>query len=138
MTSKIDQTTKPAYEFAKAHEIKLDATKIGTLSGSKVWANGTKSYRVKLSSTSGIMTVSFKMGPAHKDSPTIYDVLCSLRSDFQCVESSRNIDDFASDLGITKSSEAIKAWDACNKEKKDFISAFGLVAYNELLDADIA
>lgn len=66
------------------------------------------------------IVVNFGLGTGHGGrKPEISEVLAAYAFDAFAFENARNVDDFAADLGITKISEALRCYHACEKAFED-------------------
>lgn len=72
-------------------------------------------YYCSLTHGSDTHNIVYQSNPRFNDEPTVADVLSAMTSDAVDV-ADRDIDDFADELGFTKPSEAIRAYDGCKKE----------------------
>ena len=55
----------------------------------------------------------YTMGSAHKQGPTLADIVYSIRCDASCFEDSADIDEFHANFGGEKISDTLKAFEAC-------------------------
>lgn len=60
-------------------------------------------------------TTPFYTGSGWTEHPTVVDVMASLLLDASAFQDSTDIDDFADNLGITKVSQAVKIYRACEE-----------------------
>ena len=82
------------------------------------WGDGASHWRVTLSRGGRSYATPYHMGAAYAGEPELCDVVSSLLSDAAMVDEYDDLDEFAEELGITKPSEAITAWDACQRTAK--------------------
>lgn len=100
---------KGAAELLADIDFTINDTSQGTFSPDHV------AYYCSLTSGSDTHNVVYQSNPRFNDEPTVADVLSAMTSDALDV-ADRDIDDFADELGFTKPSEAIRAYEGSKKE----------------------
>jgi len=100
---------KGAAELLADIDFTINDTSQGTFSPDHV------AYHCSLTSGSDTHNIVYQSNPRFNDEPTVADVLSAMTSDALDV-ADRDIDDFADELGFTKPSEAIRAYEGSKKE----------------------
>ncbi len=137
-------TPTPMQEFIKNHELSLRVTKHSARADGLMsdMQPGTSHYlcEVSLPTTHGAppqleQSFWYSMGPAHKDPPTLEDLLCNLQRDIQGTE--QDFESWASDLGYdTDSRAAEKIYRACKRCAEKLRRLFGPEGLEEFLNVD--
>ena len=80
------------------------------------------------------LTVYFSQGSAHKEPPTLAEVLDCLASDASGVDNAQSFEDWASEYGYdTDSRKAECTYRICEKQAQELKALLGRDAYNQLL-----
>jgi len=107
------------------------------LTKNKLWGNQSCiEYEITLKYKENQYTFSFYTGIAHAH-PTINDILECLQSDCSMLYNYDNLDDYASDMGIEKPSEAVTSWDAINNQYNELKNLFN-DDFDMFLNSDIS
>lgn len=101
-------------EFMEANGITVD---LGPVYGDSSMTMGYE-YRPRLrcAASGGVVSIAFHDSGHHKDTggqASGADVLSCLISDASAFEDASDLDSFAAEYGITKPSEALRAYEAC-------------------------
>lgn len=91
----------------------IDFTIVGKSKGT--FSPNHMAYHCNLSKGDAAFGTTYQNNPAYSGEPTVIDVLSAMSMEALDV-ADRNIDDFADELGFTKPSEAIRAYEGSKKE----------------------
>ncbi len=130
MNTKKSEYDLQADKFLKETNTTLEIRESGIQKLANWQPHGTH-YQVKLSNAKSSYIFDFWDSYAtleenrnkmkqHWKRPTAYDILASLDG----YEPNDNIDDFASDFGYTKPSEALRVWEAVKEQYKELCKLF--------------
>lgn len=89
------------------------------------WGVSATHWTVILSCGGRNFTTPYHTGAAHTGAPELCDVVASLLSDAVLVDAYDDLDDFAESMGITKPSEAVAAWEACQRTARELPAVLG-------------
>ena len=130
-------TIKTVAEFVSENRIKADVEHMSDNPNMEDMVKGSLHYRVTLKMKRRRMTVPFSMGPAHKDGPTVEDVLMCLMSDAQSVAYGQTFEDWAGELGYDKDRrKAERTFKAVTKQYTALERFLGVTMLRELLGCE--
>ena len=116
------------HEFDKTDEVArfladIDFTIVGRSKGT--FSPNHMAYHCNLSKGDAAFGTTYQSNPAVHGEPSVTDVIAALASD-ATVAADYDIDDFADELGFTKPSEAIRAYEDCQKSSEWLRNGLGL------------
>lgn len=116
------------HEFDKTDEVArfladIDFTIVGRSQGT--FSPNHMAYHCNLSKGDAAFGTTYQSNPAVHGEPSVTDVIAALASDATAA-ADYGIDDFADELGFTKPSEAIRAYEGCQKSLEWLRNGLGL------------
>lgn len=101
-------------QFVQEHNITMNVTRIDERPDGLL-DDLPNHFRCVLKCENRRYTVYYSMGSAHYDEPELLDVLECIADDSASYDNAQDVDDFASEFGIEKPSQAIKIYNACKR-----------------------
>jgi hypothetical protein len=135
------------HDFLRQHPVRI-TTERANNNPNMVSDRPMRHWRVTLHGPLGKATLYFSQGMGHTSPPTVADVLSCMASDVSSIESARDMDDWARDMGMElyiedprtgrerKNPEIAKTWRAIQREKEQLQAMFGGAAHDLIYETE--